>query len=531
MDQIKLFVGQVPKQITERELESLFGDVGPIISIQVIRDQQTHAHKGCAFVTYAEKKDAELAISRFHNNLSIPPSRNMLQVKFADGEVNNKVVIQNLPMNVTREDVQALLGEFRVNVSAISIVDDDLSAHKRWAIVEIGTKAQAMRVIGRFNKTVSSISPEPLTVKFAENTSRKIDTSGLKKFGVASKPTSSNIGTKSGPLGANLFIYHLPQGLSDNELAKLFSACGNVIGAKVFVDRNTGEGKGFGFVSYDSAAGAELAIRVLNGYCIGNKRLSVEHKRETIAELKRQQEASFVASMQQQQQQQRRNIPPQHHQHHINYPAHQQVYRQMPHQAPQGHLQGQPPQHMGYPPQGYPPMDHMYNPQMPTLPAHPGHPAHMQHPYYNAPGIQPSVNTVTIIDRSPAVQAVHQAKLKAAQAAAKANQQVDNLSSMVQDMSMNKNTIPKSQPLSQYVGGSNMSEVLSVGSDGVFSTEGSVGHNQYTSGHAPPTYQSPGIYELLFVLFCSLSSFCLFFYSLMGLQKGIVYCFVYFVLF
>ena len=56
----------------------------------------------------------------------------------------------------------------------------------------------------------------------------------------------SHICSLSGPVGANLFIYHLPRDLTDADLATLFAAFGNVISAKVFVDKKTAESKGFG---------------------------------------------------------------------------------------------------------------------------------------------------------------------------------------------------------------------------------------------------------------------------------------------
>jgi RNA recognition motif-containing protein len=83
----------------------------------------------------------------------------------------------------------------------------------------------------------------------------------------------------TGPPGANIFIFHVPNDWSHQDLLNNFGHFGHVISARIASDKSTGRNRGFAFVSYDDAHAAVQAVSHMNGFMAQNKRLKVTIKK------------------------------------------------------------------------------------------------------------------------------------------------------------------------------------------------------------------------------------------------------------
>jgi cold-inducible RNA-binding protein len=63
----KLYVGNLPYETTESDLQSLFAQAGAVESVSVMRDRETGRARGFAFVEMTNDADAQAAIAQLHD--------------------------------------------------------------------------------------------------------------------------------------------------------------------------------------------------------------------------------------------------------------------------------------------------------------------------------------------------------------------------------------------------------------------------------------------------------------------------------
>ena len=72
-----------------------------------------------------------------------------------------------------------------------------------------------------------------------------------------------------------VFVRNLPYSLTDADLHEVFQDCGEIISARVALDRETGQSRGFGFVEFASAEAAQWAIESMNGLTVRSRAIAV----------------------------------------------------------------------------------------------------------------------------------------------------------------------------------------------------------------------------------------------------------------
>ncbi|HEV7453696.1 MAG TPA: RNA-binding protein [Candidatus Saccharimonadales bacterium] len=80
-------------------------------------------------------------------------------------------------------------------------------------------------------------------------------------------------------MATRLFVGSLSYNVNDDQLKEAFEAFGQVVSAKVIVDRDTNRSKGFGFVEMGSEEEAQAAVKGMDGKDLAGRSIAVSEAR------------------------------------------------------------------------------------------------------------------------------------------------------------------------------------------------------------------------------------------------------------
>lgn len=81
-------------------------------------------------------------------------------------------------------------------------------------------------------------------------------------------------------MAKKLYVGNLSYEVTEDELSQLFGQCGQVTGARIIKDRDTGRSKGFGFVEMSNDDEAIHAIDRMRGHDLRGRPIMVDEARD-----------------------------------------------------------------------------------------------------------------------------------------------------------------------------------------------------------------------------------------------------------
>ncbi|XP_065130700.1 CUGBP Elav-like family member 2 isoform X17 [Paramisgurnus dabryanus] len=335
----KLFIGMVSKKCNENDIRVMFSPFGQIEECRILRGPDGLS-RGCAFVTFSTRAMAQNAIKAMHQSQTMEGCSSPMVVKFADTQKDKEQrrLQQQLAQQMQQLNSASAWGSLTgltgltpqylallqqatssSNLGAFSGIQQmaagstaNSSAGAMGSMGSLGSLGTLQGLAGatvglnNINALAGSVNIAHMlsgmaalngglgSTGLSNGSAGPMDAltqaySGIQQYAAAALPTlysqsllqqqSAAGSQKEGPEGANLFIYHLPQEFGDQDILQMFMPFGNVVSAKVFIDKQTNLSKCFGFVSYDNPVSAQAAIQAMNGFQIGMKRLKVQLKR------------------------------------------------------------------------------------------------------------------------------------------------------------------------------------------------------------------------------------------------------------
>uniref|UniRef100_A0A8C4QBB1 RRM domain-containing protein n=1 Tax=Eptatretus burgeri TaxID=7764 RepID=A0A8C4QBB1_EPTBU len=183
-DSIIMFVGQIPRTWTEKELNELFVPFGEVFEISLVKDwtQKPPQSRGCCFVTFYTRKAAIESQNALHNIKILPGMYHPVQMKPADNERSTveerKLFVGMLSKDMNDDDVRALFVSFGV-IEDCKILRGPDGESKACAFLTFSNKTSAHKAIKVMHrsKTMENCSG-PLVVKFADTAKER----ELKRF-------------------------------------------------------------------------------------------------------------------------------------------------------------------------------------------------------------------------------------------------------------------------------------------------------------------------------------------------------------
>jgi len=232
-----IYIGNISFEAKESDIREAFAELGIVQKVQMPLNRNTGLSRGFAFVAMSNADDHGAAIAALDQteicgrtiyvNESLPKeevAKNKKKYNDQQKKQKSKIYVGNLNFDTTMESLQAAFEEFGEVIDCFIPTDFDGNS-RGFGFIQMDE----------------------------ENLNKAIE--GMNRRELDGRTLNVNIslpkGTKSVPKQSKLYVGNLSWGTEEETLRELFEEYGKVIDAYIPTDRETGQHRGFAFVTMD----------------------------------------------------------------------------------------------------------------------------------------------------------------------------------------------------------------------------------------------------------------------------------------
>ena len=262
-----LYVGDLDIAVTEAQLYDLFSQVGPVVSVRVLRDMVTRRSLGYAYVNYSNAADASRAIELL-NFMSL--NNRPIRIMFSQRDPSTRrsgsgnIFIKNLDRTIDNKQLNDTFAQFGTILSC-KIATDNTGASKGYGFVQFEADESAKSAIEQVNG-MSLAGKQVFVGPFVRRSDRD-----------STQTTFTNV-----------YVKNLSEETTEANLEEAFGVYGQITSASLSIDES-GKSKCFGFINFEEPECAAKAVEELDGKQDGERQWVVcraQKKSEREAELK-----------------------------------------------------------------------------------------------------------------------------------------------------------------------------------------------------------------------------------------------------
>uniref|UniRef100_A0A7N0T4C9 RRM domain-containing protein n=1 Tax=Kalanchoe fedtschenkoi TaxID=63787 RepID=A0A7N0T4C9_KALFE len=250
----EVFVGGLPKDVSEEDLRDLCEAHGEIYEIRLVKNKETGESKGYAFISFTSKSAAQKAIEDLHNKEFKGKT-----LRCSLSESKYRLFIGNVPKTLTEDQFRKIIDETGPGSENIELIKDpqNPTRNRGFAFVEYYNNACADYSRKKMSNGNFKLEGNTPTVTWADP---------------KNAPNSSS--SAAGQVKA-LYVKNIPDNTSTDQLKEVFQRHGEVTKVVMPPSKSGSAKRDFGFVHFAERSSALKAVSSTEIHEIDGQKLEV----------------------------------------------------------------------------------------------------------------------------------------------------------------------------------------------------------------------------------------------------------------